>query len=256
MKALLERLAYAGMAALDRADGVQPGETVGRGAYGSPTSAVDALVETAILDALAAEGDPLNVLSEEAGHIDHGADQTLVLDPVDGTHNAVRGFPGWGISLAIGTASLADVEHGLVVEMPAGRLCAAEKGRGATLDGEPITTAPLDREAPVFLVALGTHAVERGYAVAAAARRTRHVGAACVDMSLIARGAADLYFNVVRTEAVRLRTVDVAAATLIVREAGGGVVDAEGDELDMDFSLEARSDVIAWGDARVREMLP
>lgn len=256
MKDLLERLAQAGLDSLHDPAGRQPGEVVGTGAYGVDTAAVDAQVEGAILHALEAEGNPVNVLSEEVGFVDHDARMTLVLDPVDGTHNAVRGIPAWGISLAVGETSLSDVQHALVMDVPGGNTYYAEAGGGATLNGGPISTSALDPAAALFLVALGTNAAEEAYQVAASARRVRHLGAACLDMCMVAQGSADLYYNHARRETAKIRVVDVAAATLIVREAGGGVVDAAGGELDMPFTLEARSDVIAWGDPRALEMLP
>ena len=75
-----------------------------------------------------------------------------------------------------------------------------------------------------------------------ASRETiRAMGAAAVEMCLVASGAASLYFMPRDV----LRVTDLAASTLIVREAGGFVYDAHGSILDMPFSFDERSGVIA-----------
>ena len=70
-----------------------PGAKVGLGYSGAPTSRLDRVAEDAILRQLEYDGADLNVLSEEAGFVDRGGSRTLIVDPVDGTYNAVRGIP-------------------------------------------------------------------------------------------------------------------------------------------------------------------
>jgi myo-inositol-1(or 4)-monophosphatase len=64
---------------------------VGLGGDGTPTSRLDEIVEAAVLAAARPFG--VNVLSEEAGWVDRGSAVTLVVDPVDGTANALAGVP-------------------------------------------------------------------------------------------------------------------------------------------------------------------
>src|SRR2546425_11842326 len=91
-----------------------PAEVVGRGADGAPSARIDRVAETAVLRVLDYEDARLNVLSEEAGFIDRRGDRTIVLDPIDGTHNALRGVPAYSLSMAIGPARPSDVEEGLL----------------------------------------------------------------------------------------------------------------------------------------------
>ncbi|HVG36455.1 MAG TPA: inositol monophosphatase family protein, partial [Thermoplasmata archaeon] len=79
-----------------------PSEVVGRGADGAPSARIDRVAEAAVLRVLDYEDARVNVLSEEAGFIDRGGDRTIVLDPIDGTHNALRGVPAYSVSMAIG----------------------------------------------------------------------------------------------------------------------------------------------------------
>jgi NAD+ kinase len=78
------------------------GVCIGMGADGTSTSQIDKVAENTVLDYIQRNGIPLNVLSEEIGFVDNGAEDTLVLDPVDGTSNAVAGVPLFTISMAIG----------------------------------------------------------------------------------------------------------------------------------------------------------
>ncbi len=87
----LIRIALAVREAVQASDRTKWGETVEMGADGTPTKWIDDLAEKVLLKELDREGLDGNVLSEEAGFIDREGKQLLVADPVDGTHNAVRG---------------------------------------------------------------------------------------------------------------------------------------------------------------------
>lgn len=232
-----------------------PGEILGRGADGAPSSRLDRVAEAAVLERLEARKARLDVLSEEAGFVDRRGDALLVLDPVDGTHNALRGVPAFSVSLAVGHSRLADVEEGLVRDLVSGATYRAAKSRGATLNDKPIHAKPFDPKDTLFSVYLGTNAEPDAVRVAGKARRVRNLGAASLDLCLVARGAADVYFMHSREERLKLRACDIAAGTLIVREAGGEVLTLDGKGLDMPLTPEAHTDLIAVGDRRVLEMI-
>lgn len=225
-------------------------QRTGMGADGTPTKWVDRIAEEVILDHVEEADVPLNVLSEEAGFVDHGADRTLVTDPIDGTTNASRGIPVYCTSLAVGSGSLSSVDLGLVRNIPTGQTYRARAGEGATLDGEPIEPAEYDLERAAISTAVArernpealSRALERGDF-----RDFRHLGSATLEMCFVAQGALDAYWH--PTEA--LRVMDVAASTLVVREAGGHVLDAAGDDLDMPLGMKTRRSVLAVGDPAV-----
>jgi len=254
VKALLLDLARAVQHAIDTLHG-DPGEVLGRGADGAPSTRIDRAAEAAVLHRLEDKRAKLNVLSEEAGFVDRGGDGLLVLDPVDGTHNALRGVPAYSVSMAIGQSRLADVEEGLIRDLVSGATYYAAKGKGAMLDDRRIRTKPLDPNDVLFSVYLGTNAQEDAVRVAAQARRVRHLGAASLDLCLVARGAADLYYMHSAVPQLKLRACDIAAGTLIVREAGGLVLSLDGRDLDMPLTAEARTDLAAVGDRRAWEMI-
>lgn len=249
---------------LELADAVQhavaeivedPAEVLGRGADGAPSTRIDRVAEAAVLRVLDYEDAHLDVLSEEAGFIDRGGETTLVLDPIDGTHNALRGVPAYSVSMALGHSRLGDVEEGLVRDLVSGATYYAAQGQGAKLNGRPIRVRPSDPKDLLFSVYLGTNAHPDAARIAGLARRVRNLGAASLDLCLVARGAADLYYMHSAVADARLRAVDIAAGTLIVREAGGLVLDLAGGDLDLPLDTTARTDLVAAADRRVWEAI-
>lgn len=208
------------------------GEELGVGADGTPTKMVDDLAEREILRQVKASRVRLNVLSEEAGYVDLKGDRLLVVDPIDGTTNAARGIPFYCVSLAVGRKNLSDVDVGLVQNLCTGDRYEAIAGQGATLNGRRIRVAASKKDG---LVAMG---LTRGANpdLAKAPGVVRSFGASALEMCLVASGALDLYHY----PKPILRIIDVAASTLIVREAGGVVLDRSGKDLELPLSLVPR----------------
>ncbi len=254
MKDVLADLAEAARHAVDTLQG-NPAEVVGRGADGAPSTRIDRVAEAAVLRRLEEKGVHLDVLSEEAGFVDRHGEGLLVLDPVDGTHNAIRGVPAYSVSLAVGHARLADIEAGLVLDLVSGAAYYAEHRKGAELNGRPIHARPFDPNDVLFSVYLGTNAEADAARVASKARRVRNLGAASLDLCLVARGAADVYYMHSREERLKLRACDIAAGTLIVREAGGYVLDLRGQDLDIPLTADAHTDLVAVGDRKAWEAI-
>ena len=253
MKELLHELADEVAKAVGSFEG-DAGAIMGTSAYGTPTQAIDRIAEEAVLRYLAYNDSDLNVLSEEAGFVDRGGTQTLVLDPIDGTYNAVRGVPFYATSLAVGKDRLAAVSHGLVRHLPTGDTYYAEKGAGAFRNGKRIRTRSFNPKDGLFSIYLGSMAAPDAYKVAKSARRVRSLGSASLDLCGVASGAFDLYYLNTVAEA-RLRIMDIAAGVLLVREAGGVVVEPRREELDMPIDLKARTNLAAAGDRRALEVL-
>ncbi len=254
MKALLLELADAVQQAIGQM-AEDPGEVLGRGADGAPSFRIDRVAEAAVLRVLDYEDVKVDVLSEEAGIVKRGGETLLILDPVDGTHNAIRGVPAYAVSLAVGGTRLADVEEGLVRDLVTGATFYAARGRGAWLNGRSIRVRAFSPEDSLFSVYLGTNAHPDSARTASRARRVRNLGAASLDLCLVAKGAADLYFMHSAVADTKLRAVDIAAGTLIVREAGGHVQDLKGQDLDLPLQPDARTDLLAFGDPKILETI-
>lgn len=214
------------------------GDHLRMGADGTATKMVDDLAEREILRLLGERPGTFDLLSEEAGLVGFGGDRLLVADPIDGTTNAVRGVPFFCVSLAVGRRSLSDVEVGLVQNLSTGDRFEAVRGEGATLNGRAVRVregAGEDR-----LVAMGLARGENP-GLARSPGGVRSFGASALEMALVASGALDAYHY----PKPILRIIDVAAATLLVREAGGVVLDHAGRDLDLPLTLEPRFTITA-----------
>ncbi len=230
------------------------GKQVAMGADGTPTSYIDKVAEDAILEFMDQKNIQANLLSEEAGFIDRGFDQVLVIDPVDGTYNAVRGIPFFSISIARGRKTLADIEEGIVLNMVSGDVYHAEKGKGAFLNEQPIHTREPEN-GMVLMAYMGSSASPRTYELAQKFRRVRALGAASLDLCAVAAGAADAYYMEHLDSEQGLRIMDIAAGVLILREAGGESYTPKGKILDMPLSLELRKNIMAVNSDKVLEMM-
>jgi len=216
------------------------GTNIGIGADGTPTKYVDKLAEDVAIKFIKKADMDVNILSEEAGFLDFGGEYTFVLDPVDGTRNACRGIPFYSVSLGVGKSRLSDVEYGIVKNIPTGEVFFAEKGHGAFLNKKRIGVPDVPAKEILSSITLGKNFDALTLSLAKRGV-VRSLGSASLEMCMVAIGAVDFY--VIGKE--YLRVTDIAASTLILREAGGVVTDIHGEELDMSLSLDDRTSVIA-----------
>ncbi len=254
MKTQLIELAALVRTAVANTPAPERGRTVAMGADGTPTSYVDRVAEDVILKYLDEMNFPANMLSEEAGYIDRGFKDTLVVDPVDGTHNACSAIPFYSVSLALGRDSLKNISEGLVMNLVTGDVFHAAKGRGATLNDAPINVRAPGSDL-LLLSYLGASANPVTYRIANRFRRVRSLGCVSLELCAIASGQADAFFIDYSDERKSPRIVDIAASILILREAGGEAYDANQEILDMPFSLEARKNMMALGSGKLLEMM-
>ncbi len=233
----------------------------GVGEGGDMAYVIDRAAEDAIFAELEALGIPLTAVSEERGEVPIGGGGTVrvVIDPVDGSLNAKRGVPFAAVSVAVASGPrMDDVEVGWVAELaPAGpeggaagaaRDWWAVRGEGACLAGEPL---PQLQPGPLEILGLETARPKLLAQVAPAlveleARRIRTLGSVALTLCHVAAGHLDGMMSL-----RPVRSVDVAAAQLLVTECGGAVAFPGGDGLD----LEMRSRVAAARDAATVERL-
>jgi len=228
---------------------------VGKGASGSATSKIDKFAEDAILEYMDSEGIKLNVLSEEAGMIDRGAKETLVVDPIDGTLNCTRGIPFFSVSLAVCGKSMSDCSLGLIKSLASGDVYFARRGGGAELNGHRIGVSKYNRDDSIFIMFDGQDVAPETQRVKKYASRVRTMGCASLEMCLVAQGSVQAHYMNCTNFNRMIRIVDIAASCLILREAGGEVVDMEGNKLDMALNLKDRRNFLAYGDPKIKEMV-
>jgi myo-inositol-1(or 4)-monophosphatase len=238
-------------------------ETGTRGEGGDATLEIDAAAEAAVfhrLRALHADGHRFVAVSEERGRIDFGGGPVhVVIDPLDGSKNAKRRLPHYALSLAVAHGdTMADVVFGFVHDFGAGEEWVARRGGGARLNGVLLDPGVPERRVGGKLELLGIESADPRWvrdsadALAETAHRLRAIGAIAVTMCQVAAARLDGMVTLRRS-----RAVDVAAAQLIVREAGGVVAftacaDPLGAPLDV---MEPVSPVVAArSEAAVREL--
>jgi myo-inositol-1(or 4)-monophosphatase len=246
------------------ADRTIAGRTVyeGVGEGGDNALALDRRCEDIVfgeLDRLHSEhGAEFVAISEERGEVafgDAGTPWRIVIDPIDGSLNTRRTIPSHALSVAVASGpAMSDVEWGFVHDFGTGDEFVARRGAGAQLNGRD-----LEARGPGYgleLVGLESADPKRIAPVVAAlagqAYRVRVIGSIAITLCYVAAGRLDAMLS-----ARGCRSVDAAAAQLIVSEAGGAV-EFVGFPLDQaDLSLDARYPVLAALDdeklATVRE---
>jgi myo-inositol-1(or 4)-monophosphatase len=199
----------------------------GQGAGGDQTLVIDGAAEEAVfmeLDRLHAEGHDFTAISEERGVVTYGDPTSavrVVIDPIDGSLNAKRKLPTYSLSIAVASGdTMEDVEFGYVHDFGTGEEFVARRGHGATLDGRPLDAEQegeslevvgLESARPEWLAPMVAQLEGQAY-------RIRVVGTIAISLCYV---AATRFDGMATTNVCR--SVDAAAAQLIVREAGGFV---------------------------------
>lgn len=224
-------------------------EGVGEG--GDRTLVIDRRCEDEVfaeLEKLGAEGASFVAVSEERGEVAFGGggQARVVIDPIDGSLNARRTIPSHSLSIAVATGdSMTDVRFGFVHDFGADEEFMATLGEGATVGGAPAAVA----EGNGRLEIVGLESAEPDWAVPALrslagnAYRLRVVGSIAITAAYVAAGRFDAFLSL-----RPCRSVDAAAAQLIVREAGGAVAFGDGPLEDAPLGLSARYPMAAARD--------
>jgi myo-inositol-1(or 4)-monophosphatase len=214
----------------------------GIGEGGDRTLVIDRLCEDAVfaeLEALAARGASFVAVSEERGEVEFGSggEARVVIDPIDGSLNARRTLPAHSLSVAVASGpTMADVEFGFVHDFGAEEEFSARRGEGARLgegairvaaEAERLEIVGLESAAPKWAGPVLAELAEKAY-------RLRVVGSIAISVTYVAAGRFDAMLSL-----RECRSVDAAAAQLIVREAGGALAfgDLGLDEAPLDLSV-------------------
>jgi fructose-1,6-bisphosphatase/inositol monophosphatase family enzyme len=198
---------------------------------GRPTQyELDLVADEAACAVLFAAG--LAVFSEESGRRGDGH-LVAVIDPVDGSTNADRGVPFFCVSICVLDAGGALAS--LVESLPTGVVYEAVRSRGATRDGRAISTSGAVAEEGIMVGVNGILTARPPWA------QVRTMGAAALEICLVAEGALDAY---VQAGGAAIHTWDYLAAMQIVEEAGGCVRSEDGSALVI-LENEPRRPVVA-----------
>jgi len=225
-----------------------------RGAGGDISMRIDLLAEQIVINTLESENVDILLISEEIGEKYIGNknkaiknQNVLIIDPVDGSNNAVRGIPYCSVSIAYAIGkSIKDIKKAVVLDLVSKDIYWAVKGEGAYLNDKKIRVSNLNLSDNCFFelnlpkknifknIERLKPIIERFY-------RMRMLGSSALTLCQVARGSIDAFINLRNTN----RLVDVAAGILILREAGGRIFSLEGTEIDQQLSINVRFPFIA-----------
>jgi myo-inositol-1(or 4)-monophosphatase len=170
------------------------------------------------------------ILGEETGLTgDENADYRWVIDPLDGTTNYIRGIPHYAVSIAC--LYKGKVEHAVVLDPVRREEFTASRGRGAQLNGRRMRVSGLLSLEGALLgtgIPFKNHCDDKLEAysksievLAGQCAGIRRAGAASLDLAYVAAGRLDAFWE------IGLESWDIAAGSLLVREAGGLVADID-----------------------------
>jgi Archaeal fructose-1,6-bisphosphatase and related enzymes of inositol monophosphatase family len=229
------------------------GEIVKMGADGTPTTLIDLVAENKVMEVLEGVDRPLTLISEEIGEVNIGEgppEAVLVVDPLDGTSNAVKNIPAYGISVAVapiplgsnGHLTIKDIQMGVVKNYATDDIYSAVKGQGAFINGKDLIPSPKQDLSHISLGAY-VYRMDMGKIeiLCKSVRRMRILGAVAIEISYVADGTYDAFVDVRNN----LRVVDVAAAKLILEESGGIVTDSDGKSLNGALNVLEKTSLVA-----------
>ncbi len=227
-------------------------KALGVGAGGDRTFPVDRMAEDLIISELESSGFPLSVISEEYGQKEiNGGGRTVLIDPIDGSKNAISGVPFYCTSIAIAEGdTIGSVTVAYVVNLINGDEFRAEKGKGAFLNSERIST---QREDEFFLVAYEAQApgkdIPRILPLLSRSHKTRCLGATALDLAYLASGALSVFVCPSPS-----RSFDFGAGWLLAKEAGAICTDMEGGAIDtVELGLRKSVPLLASANRRLHD---
>jgi len=224
----IEIATEAGALLRDRRGALDIGE---KSARGDLVTAADRESERFIVDRLRAAFPSATILGEEGGVRAGSADERWIIDPLDGTTNYAHGYPLYCVS--IGYERAGEMVAGVVYAPVLDELYAAERGGGARCNGAALAVSPVERVRDALLCTGFVPArYERNGAnfarLSQRAQAVRRDGSAALDLCFVARGVFDAFWE------LDLSAWDVAAGSLIVREAGGRISACSGEAFVVD----------------------
>lgn len=237
----------------------QAHKTYGTGAGGDPKKHIDLQAEKAIIETLTEHDLSFTLISEEAGTATYGANPTLYVttDPLDGTTNTLRGIPFACTSIAISkTPHLNNIQAAAIADLFHDATYLAQRNLGAYRNYQKITPAKTTALSDAVIgIDLNTYKVAHLAAqlstLLTQTKHTRHLGANALELCYVADGTTDAFIDL----RGKLRTTDMAAATLILQEAGATITTPENTPLTNPLSPTETVAFIATGNSNLHQTI-
>ena len=237
----------------DMAGTDEAGGDFGIGAGGDVSRNIDIIAEKTVIDYVKENGFDCTILGEECGRVEIGKEPKgfLIMDAIDGSTNAVRGVPFFCCSLAYATENkLSSVSAGIVQDLSNGDAYWAASGKGAFLNGTPMhvySGEPLYNILGLNISGADAGLLARLQPLFESYNHLRHFGANALEMALFSRGLMDAMVDL----RGKIRIQDIAAGYILVKEAGGIILDEELKPLDSDLEYSTRLSFLAASGKKV-----
>lgn len=237
-----------------------PQPNLGRGAGGDPMKLVDLAAEKAIIEVMLKNSISFTLVSEESGIKEYGEKAKtcyVTVDPIDGTTNFVHELPFYCTSVAISSKpELSQVYAAMVSDLFHGTTYTAVKNKGALCNSREISTSNVGLlDEAVIGLDLNTYKIKeiapKLSDLIQKTRHLRHFGANALELCYVAQGLTDAFIDV----RGKLRTTDVAAAFLILKEAGGIITDPDGNLLDVKLDPTQTLKFVASGNPQIHSTI-
>lgn len=195
---------------------------------------MDTRSERTIVAALRSAFPDHGVIAEEETAITNASGYTWIIDPLDGTTNYAHGYPCFSVSIALRHED--EIIAGVVYDPMRDELFSAQKGSGAFMNGKRLQVSSVDTLIK-SLLATGfpydrktcrKNNINYFIEILMASQEVRRDGSAALDLCSVAAGRFDGFWE------LKLKAWDIAAGSLIVREAGGTVTGLDGSPLRLD----------------------
>ncbi len=226
--------------------------SLGKGASGDKTFPIDKKAEDIIIDSLESLKEPLNIISEEYGYKEiSGGGRHILIDPIDGSKNAITGIPFYCSSIAVAEGNtIGSICLAYIINLLTGDEFWAERGKGAFFNGESIYS---QKDDIFYLIAYEAQMPKRDIPqiikLLSEARRTRCLGATALDIAYVAYGSVSVFISPAPS-----RSFDFAAGWLLVKEAGGAFTDLKGNSIDETFvGLHKSVPILASGNETLHD---
>lgn len=268
------------------------GEFVKMGADGTPTSFIDLIAEKEVIKVLKNTDFTSILISEEIGELKIGngsvkninvSDELkrvydsknnsnlnnsgldnfdldnprfiFLVDPLDGTSNAIKNISAYGISIAVALVnkeyvSLDDIELGFIKNFASGDYYHAVKGKGAWLNNKKMTP---NSETNINNLSIGAFVKNNSYGVfnlIKKVRRMRILGSVVLELAYIANGKYDVFIDMRGS-----RIIDIAASMLIANESGAVITDENGNKLKKRLSISEKAIVIGSSNPKLHKKI-
>jgi myo-inositol-1(or 4)-monophosphatase len=211
--------------ALDRLDTIH---ATSKGRHDFVTD-IDKRSEAKIIDLIKKAYPDHSIVGEESGSHKGNAEFVWIIDPLDGTHNYMRGFPHFAVS--IGFKQKGKMEHGLVYDPIRQEIFSASRGHGARVNDKRIRVSPtihlenalIGTGFPVRKMQALPSYLDYFKQLMPEISNIRCSGSAALDLCYVAASRLDAFIE------IGLSPWDMAAGSVIVQEAGGLICDWQGE---------------------------